>query len=384
MSVNVSMDEVCKPLNSFQVVQLMLTKAPKSKVHNIYLRHRFNLSKTLDELSETFILPSQTEVNEYLEKLEKQNIKIIDISSEHYPRQLSQIPNPPIFLHAKGNFRLLQNPILSIVGARTAMQQSINLAESFANDLSEYGLTITSGFARGIDSAACNGAKKYGTIQVLAGGLDAIYPKQNTGLFHEVLELGGLFLSEQNLGSLHSYKRRTMGSKIIPASNFPSRNRIISGLSEGVLIVQAEKRHTLTANGGSGTLNTALTTLKQGRKLFAIPGHPMDSFMSGCNELIAKNQAIPVVKVSDILSSLNLNLKPDNGNTEIVNSKSKEDCDIRDIRLSIVSTGSTYEEIAQTLKQKKISIDNLSLMLSTMELDGDIIQDLIGRYYRKR
>jgi DNA processing protein len=211
------------------------------------------------------------------------NITPITIESKNYPTDLKNIQNPPIVLYAKGNLNLLSNPKFAIVGARASTIESRKIAEKFAQGLSEFGFTITSGFAFGVDTASCVGALKYGTIQVLGSGVNIVYPRENTELYKKVLDNNGLFLAELPPNSP------------IKPENFPLRNRIISGLSKGVLLVQASRR-----NGSSGSLITAKIALEQEKDLFAIPGHPTDVRFEGGNHLIKYGNAIFTTSIDDI------------------------------------------------------------------------------------
>jgi len=211
-----------------------------------------------------------------------QETKITDTS---YPELLRQIPDPPKLLMAKGNLTRLLDPQLAIVGSRNPTLYGASLAQDFAKTLSEMGFTITSGLALGIDAAAHRGALlgTGRTIAVLGTGLDRIYPKSHQRLADEIIEAGGLILSEFPLGA-----------SPLPW-HFPKRNRIISGLSYGVLVIEA----TL----GSGSLRTADHALAQGREVFAIPGSVHSPLSRGCHALIQQGAKL-VNDVADVLVEL--------------------------------------------------------------------------------
>lgn len=199
-----------------------------------------------------------------------------------YPPALAAVDAPPPLLYVKGNAGHLARPMVAIVGARNGSAAGQKLARLFASHLGTAGFVIASGLARGIDAAAHDAALTTGTVAVVAGGIDNIYPPENAGLQLEIGERGCL-VTENPPG-------------FVPrAQDFPRRNRIISGLSLGVLIVEAARR--------SGTLITARMAGEQGREVFAIPGHPLDPRAEGTNALI-KSGATMVTEPEDVLSTL--------------------------------------------------------------------------------
>ncbi len=218
------------------------------------------------------------------EWLSQEDNSLIVLTDADYPQALLNIPDPPLLLHAKGNRTLLNRPALAIVGSRHATAQGIRTAESFAEALSLAGLCIVSGMAHGVDAAAHRGGLKGqgSSIAVVGTGLDRIYPAANRELAH-VLAENGLLISEFPLGTPPL------------ASNFPRRNRIISGLSLGCLVVEASLQ--------SGSLITARLALEQGREVFAIPGSIHAPQAKGCHYLI-KQGAKLVEDAQDILGEL--------------------------------------------------------------------------------
>jgi DNA processing protein len=209
---------------------------------------------------------------------------VVTLADDSYPRALLEIPDPPPLLYAVGRVELLQRPCLAVVGSRNASAQGERNAESFAQALSDAGLTVVSGMAVGIDAAAHRGglAGASSTIAVLGTGVDIVYPRRNTELAGEIAARG-LLLSEFALGS---------GPV---AHNFPRRNRLISGLSRGCLVVEAAL--------ASGSLITARTAVDQGREVFAIPGSIHSPLSKGCHALI-KSGAKLVESADDVLSEL--------------------------------------------------------------------------------
>lgn len=209
---------------------------------------------------------------------------VITLADSSYPRPLLEISDPPPLLYASGDPDLLNRKILAIVGSRNATAQGLRNAEAFAKAFSEGGLTIVSGLALGIDAAAHRGglAGSGSTIAVLGTGIDVVYPQANASLFAEIAERG-LLLSEYPVGT--------------PAigHNFPRRNRLISGLARGCLVIEAAM--------GSGSLITARLATEQGREVFAIPGSIHSPLSKGCHALI-KQGAKLVDSAEDVLAEL--------------------------------------------------------------------------------
>ena len=206
---------------------------------------------------------------------------IITLADAHYPRALLEIGDPPALLYAHGNLALLGNPALAVVGSRNATAQGLRNAEAFARSFSAAGLTIVSGLALGIDAAAHRGglAAQGSTVAVLGTGIDVVYPSGNKALFASIAT-GGLLLSEYPLGT------PSIGR------NFPRRNRLISGLARGCLVVEAAL--------GSGSMITARLAGEQGREVFAIPGSIHSPLSKGCHALI-KQGAKLVETAEDVL-----------------------------------------------------------------------------------
>ena len=212
-------------------------------------------------------------------------IQLLSIENPKYPMLLRQIYDPPKFLYVLGNVNILNNLSVAIVGCREASQYGKSCAKYFAYNLAQQEINIVSGLAKGIDSFSHIGAidTKGKTIAVIGSGLDVIYPKENEILAKQILANGGTIISEYPLG--------TKPNK----NNFPARNRIISGLSRGVIIVEAKEK--------SGSLITANFALEQGREVFAVPGNINSINSIGTNNLI-KDGAIPVCNYSDVLQFL--------------------------------------------------------------------------------
>ena len=206
----------------------------------------------------------------------------IAFGSPDYPTLLSEIPDPPPILWCLGDAQILHRPTIALVGARNASSLGTRMAKKLAGELGEAGHVVVSGLARGIDTAAHLAALETGTVAVMAGGVDVIYPAENAVLGQEI-EDKGLRLSEIPMSTTPQSR------------HFPRRNRIISGLARAVVVVEAAAR--------SGSLITARTALDQGREVFSVPGHPFDARASGCNMLIRDGSTL-VRSASDILEAL--------------------------------------------------------------------------------
>jgi len=228
----------------------------------------------------------EKDIDEELDLAKKHNLEIITIDDKDYPENLKQIFDPPIVLYVKGTLEAQDKFSIAIVGSRRASFYGLSCAEKFAADLSGRNLTIVSGLARGIDTSAHKGALKQGrrTIAVIGSGFNQLYPAENKELAEEISRNGAV-ISEF-----------PMDAKPLP-QNFPRRNRVISGLSLGVLVVEAARN--------SGALITADCALEQGREVFALPGKIDSQNSFGTNALI-KQGAKLVSCVDDIIEEFNL------------------------------------------------------------------------------
>ena len=207
---------------------------------------------------------------------------LIALGTRHYPDALAELSDAPPFLWALGDISWLERPAIAMVGARNASSLGTRMARNLARELGEAGYVITSGLARGIDAAAHLAALDTGTVAVQAGGVDVIYPAENATLAEDLAQRG-LRLSEQPMGLQPM------------ARHFPARNRIISGLSQATVVVEAAAK--------SGSLITARDALDLGRDVLAVPGHPMDARASGCNMLI-RDGATLVRNAADVIEAL--------------------------------------------------------------------------------
>lgn len=228
-------------------------------------------------------VPSLSEAEDELAGLSRYGARLVTSADPHYPPLLTYIAAaPPVLTIAGGDDRDWQRTV-GLVGARNASSAGVKMTRLLAGDLGAAGYTIISGLARGIDAAAHKASLDTGTIAVLAGGLDSIYPAENIPLAHEILDAGGALLTEMPLG----WEPR--------ARDFPRRNRLVSGLSLGIVVVEAAQR--------SGSLITARLALEQDRDVFAVPGSPLDPRAEGGNALI-KQGAHLVTSAADIIAVL--------------------------------------------------------------------------------
>lgn len=207
---------------------------------------------------------------------------LIRHDSPEYPDALRQIDGAPAILWVRGDPAWLSRDVIAVIGARNASSLGLRMARGMAAGLGEAGFTVVAGLARGVDTAAHDAALPTGTIAVMAGGVDVIYPPENTHLAARIAE-SGVVISEQPPGTEPA------------ARHFPTRNRIVSGLSQAVVVIEAAHR--------SGTLITARAALDQGREVMAVPGHPMDARASGCNALI-RDGATLVRSAADVADAL--------------------------------------------------------------------------------
>lgn len=227
-------------------------------------------------------IPDSPMIDAELEAYEDQGIHLLASCEPDYPAALRAVdPSPPL-ISVWGDPAILQKTCIAVIGSRNASAIGQRFAGQIARELGEAGLTVVSGLARGIDTQAHWGSLETGTAAVLGGGVDHVYPSQNADLFEEIRNKGAL-ISESPIGY-----RAT-------ARDFPRRNRIISGLSMGVVVIEAAER--------SGTLITARYALEQGREVMAAPGSPLDPRVKGCHRLLKQGAAL-IENAQDVLDVL--------------------------------------------------------------------------------
>lgn len=306
-------------------------------------------------LTEKFIkFRQEFDIEDYLIKLKKQKISFVCLIDKQYPELLKQIPNPPIVLYTKGNLKLLDSHKLAIVGTRHITAYGRQITEMFAQKLSDMGLVIVSGMAYGVDGVAHKACLEVGgnTIAVLGNGVDLPYPRENEKLYEEILDNGGLIISEYPPGEPPS-----IGS-------FPSRNRIVAGLSLGVLVTEGAS--------DSGSLITANYGLEFGRRVFAIPG-PITSQLSAAPLRLIEKGAKLVVSPEDIPRELGIKNHELKKNEKTFDGLSKEELRIVDL---IENESLHFDEIVRRLK---LDSSKAGTILSIMEIKG-IIKNTGGKY----
>ncbi len=304
------------------------------------------------EKCDAIVSPDEAAVDAARAWLDNERHHLVTWGGDDYPEMLSQVPGPPVVLYVNGDVDALHLPALSIVGSRNPTEGGRRNAHDFAHHLASGGLAIASGMAQGIDAAAHEGALDAGgkTIAFLGTGIDRVYPPVNRSLAHAIAERGAL-VSEYPLGS--------------PPEkwHFPERNRLISGLSLGTLVVEAARR--------SGSLITARLAAEQGREVFALPGSIHNALSRGCHALIRQGAKL-VETADDILAELGQlagHLRP-----------AADDADYETLREALSHDPVSIDELG---KQSGLTIDQLSSMLLILELHGEVESFPGGRYAKK-
>lgn len=296
------------------------------------------------------------EYKKYSGRLEKLGIKTISIFEENYPENLREIEDAPFVIYVRGKLEKIDSRAIAIIGSRLMTSYGKEVASKFAGELANFGITIVSGLALGVDAQAQKSALVAGgrTIAVLASGLDIISPASNTALALELIKNHGALVSEYPLGHIPF------------PSDFAVRNRLISGLSKGVLVVEAKIK--------SGTFYTVNAALSQGRPVFAVPG-PIYSPTSEAPHYLIQNGAKLTTDVGDIMSELNMQVMVNREETE-----------------KILPSGPVEEKIISLLEKEPIHLDEIvrisgittsevSARLTFMEMKG-MVKNLGGGMYR--
>lgn len=288
-------------------------------------------------------------LEEVTDRLEEEGAAVVTWEDESYPSRLRQIHSAPPLLYVKGGLLPGDEWAVSVVGTRTATAYGKQLVEEIAGDLARSGIVVVSGLARGIDSLAHRAALRAGgrTIAVLGSGIDIIYPREHRDLARKVVEQGAL-ITEYALGTKPE------------AGNFPARNRVISGLSLGTLVVEAGNR--------SGALITADYALEQGREVFALPGNANSPKSQGTNRLIQEGAAKLVMSVEDILEELNLTLVERHREVRTIVPDDEREARI----LEHVSTEPIH--VDEIRERTNLPIAEVSSTLAMMELKGMVRQ----------
>jgi DNA processing protein len=280
-----------------------------------------------------------------------------------FPVGLAALDAPPPVIAVLGNSPVLSCEMIAVVGARNASAIGRRFAAELASGLGNEGLVVVSGLARGIDTAAHEGALRSGTVAVLAGGVDDIYPPENARLYEDI-RANGAIVSEMPIGQKPQ------------AQHFPRRNRIISGLSRGVIVVEAAE--------GSGSLITARLALEQGREVFAVPGSPLDPRAKGTNRLLREGAAL-VESAADVLDVLRPVLNDTFHDTsrdpfawKATNSNEPEDDD-RLRRTVLELLGVAAVPVDEIIRQSGAAASDILYVILELELAGRVHREPGGR-----
>jgi DNA processing protein len=321
------------------------------------------LGRNSQKIAEAIVAgPEAEKLNAALAWLASESNHLLTLADGDYPAALLEIADPPPLLYLKGDRGLLGRPGIAVVGSRNATPVGLQNAEAFSRSLSQSGLTIISGMALGIDAAAHRGGLDGGasSIAVVGTGLDLVYPARNKTLARELVEKG-LIISEFSLGTPAL------------ATNFPRRNRIISGLSRGVLVVEAAL--------ASGSLITARQAAEQGREVFAIPGSIHSPFSKGCHQLI-KQGAKLVDEANDILVELQWRTATSKAGTAPASSDDLQTTGETSEDPILTAMGYDPVSIDALVERVEFAADQVVARLTELEIDGVIAPLPGGRYQR--
>ena len=305
---------------------------------------------------EKLLAPEPESLDSELEALEDRGVRIITIRDPDYPVNLKQIYDPPIVLYVRGSFRESDRFAVAIVGSRRASIYGRSMAERIAHDLAVRGIAVVSGGARGIDSEAHKGALSAGgrTVAVLGCGIDVDYPPENAELFNRIAESGAV-VSEFPPGSQPE------------AWRFPGRNRIVSGLALGVLVIQAPS--------DSGALITSSYAAEQGRDVFALPGNVDDIRNEGCHALI-RDGAVLVTSADDILEALGF-LTTEERSPQVEMEMDSLSGNEKKI-VGILSLQPKH--VDQIIQESELSVGDVTSALTMLEMNG-IVKRVPGNAY---
>lgn len=283
---------------------------------------------------------------------------VMSIAEDRYPSLLKEVPDAPVVLFFQGNPEVCKQCI-SLVGSRKATVYGLRVAENLAMDLARKGICVVSGMARGIDSKAHLGALNANgtTCAVIGSGLDVVYPPENQGLMERIAE-NGVVLTEYAPGTMP-----------LP-QHFPARNRIISGLSQGLVVVEAGKR--------SGTLITVDFALEQGRDVFSVPGNIYSERSAGTNRLIQEGAKL-VTEAADILQEYSW-IEAEKEPHSLFESQ-KPEAGLRNILLEYIKTG--MFQIEEVVQKTDYTIQEINTELMLMQLEGVVEKEITGEYFIK-
>ncbi len=298
----------------------------------------------------------ETLVEEEVKRAKTHGATLVCHGDMEYPAHLADVEDPPPLLWCMGDVSLLGRPTVALVGARNASSLGTRMARNLSAELGDAGFVIVSGLARGIDAIAHSSALTSGTIAVMAGGVDTIYPSENTDLAVEIAEKG-LRVSDQPMG-VHPQAR-----------HFPARNRIISGMSQATVVVEAAAK--------SGSLITARCALDQGRDVLAVPGHPFDGRASGCNMLL-RDGAVLVRSAADIIEHIGAATQP---KPMALPAAPKQDAPKPAANLHVMileKLGPSPVAEDQLIRDLQVPSAQVAPLLVQLELEGQIVRQAGG------
>lgn len=311
------------------------------------------LERILGEKHKAEFFTKLSSVDDNIDEMDRKEVGFVTFYDETYPAILRETYDFPLVLFTKGNSSLLNSDCIAVVGTRTPTRYGQKVADSFSRDFARAGLTVVSGFARGVDSVAHKACVSMDspTIAVFASGLDVCYPAEHKGLYESILSSGGLVVSEYPLGTKPLQY------------HFPERNRIISGLSRGVFLPEATLK--------SGSLITARLAVEQGKELFVVPGNINSPESEGTNKLLQEMPHALVIESEDVLSRLNV--KAVSVDAEVV--------ELNIIETLVVDALHDKElHFEELLEVTALSAGELSTLLMNLEING-IIEHTGGNFY---
>ncbi len=305
------------------------------------------------------LIPSRAEAERELAAIAKAGARLIALAEADYPPLLAEVEAPPPLISMKGDPALLGRPTVAIVGARNASAAGVRFARDLARDLGGRGITVVSGLARGIDGAAHEGSLPTGTAAVLAGGIDVVYPPEHKAL-QERVGAEGVLVAEMPVGTIPQ------------ARSFPRRNRIVAGLSLGVVVVEAALK--------SGSLITARMAGEHGREVMAVPGSPLDPRCRGANDLI-RNGAVLVESIDDVIDALPPSMAPSFGERHTEHGlegyptmpASEAELDLARARIEAL-LGPTPVDIDELVRQADLTPPVVLTILLELELAGRLVR----------
>ena len=298
-----------------------------------------------------------TLIEREMAQAEKLRARYLFIDDADYPELLTHLDNAPAAIMIRGDYALLARDAVSMVGARNASAGACRFARSLAHDLAESGLAVVSGLARGIDTAAHVGALENGTIAVIAGGIDIVYPPENAQLQDEIAERG-LLIAEMPPGT----EPRTR--------HFPHRNRIIAGMSLGTVVVEAAPK--------SGSLITARLAAEAGREVMAVPGSPLDPRSRGCNQLIREGATLvqDAAEIAELLRPIDGRSISRAGDSAPTTAPDASDADTQSV-IDLMSM--TYVAVDELVRQSGVSASVVQMALLELELAGKLERGAGGK-----